>query len=90
MQKFSSNVVEKCLKLSGDEARARLIYELINSSQLGQLLQDPYANYVVQCALAVSKGAVHAALVEAIRPNLPALRSSPFAKRILSRANLKI
>lgn len=90
MQKFSSNVVEKCLKLSRDEARARLIYELINSSQLGQLLQDPYANYVVQCALAVSKGAVHAALVEAIRPNLPALRSSPFAKRILSRANLKI
>jgi hypothetical protein len=89
MQKFSSNVVEKCLKLSGEEARARLIYELINSSHIGQLLQDPYANYVVQRALAVSKGAVNAALVEAIRPNIPALRSSPFAKKILNRANMK-
>eukprot|EP01018_Ginkgo_biloba_P035042 Gb_33608 [translate_table: standard] len=89
MQKFSSNVVEKCLKLSGEENRTTIIRELINSSRLGQLLQDPYANYVVQSALAVSKGSVHAALVEAIRPHLPALRSSPFGKRILSRTNLK-
>lgn len=55
MQKFSSNVVEKCLKLAGEEKRARIIRELINNSRLGQLLQDPFANYVVQSALATSK-----------------------------------
>eukprot|EP01018_Ginkgo_biloba_P011409 Gb_41364 [translate_table: standard] len=89
MQKFSSNVVEKCLKLSAEENRKHIILELINSSRLGQLLQDPYANYVVQSALAVSKGALHDTFVEAIRPHFPALRSSPFGKRILSRTNLK-
>lgn len=89
MQKFSSNVVEKCLKLAEEEKRAEIIRELINTSRLGQLLQDPYANYVVQSALNASKGALHSAFVEAIRPHLPALRSSPFGKRILSRTNLK-
>lgn len=129
-QKFSSNVVEKCLKLAGEENRARIVRELMSSSRLAQLLQDPYANYVMQSALSVSKvrlqgppllmwnslchsgsslkkfpfckagcvvelswwlsqGALHAALVEAIRPHLPALRSSPYGKRILSRTNLK-
>ncbi|XP_057861929.1 putative pumilio homolog 8, chloroplastic [Cryptomeria japonica] len=89
MQKFSSNVVERCLKISGEEERALIVHELIKSSRLGQLLQDPFANYVVQCALTVSKGPLHSALVDAIRPHLPALRSSPFGKRILSRTNLK-
>eukprot|EP00850_Spirogloea_muscicola_P015892 SM000125S26097 [mRNA] locus=s125:374416:379274:+ [translate_table: standard] len=89
-QKFSSNVVEKCLKLAaGDEARGRIVRELTQSPRLGQLLQDPYANYVVQSALTLSKGSLHAALVEAIRPHIPALRSSPYGKRILSRTNLK-
>lgn len=89
MQKFGSNVVEKCLKLCKEEHRVTIVKELLSSSRLGQLLQDPYGNYVVQSALAVSKGAIHAALVEAIRPHVPALRSSPFGKRILSRTNLK-
>ncbi|XXG42641.1 hypothetical protein AAC387_Pa01g2868 [Persea americana] len=89
MQKYSSNVVEKCLKFSGDEQRARIIRELIDNSQLGQILQDPYGNYVVQSALAESKGAIHAAFVEAIRPHVPALRSSPYGKKVLSCNSLK-
>lgn len=88
-QKFSSNVVEKCLKLASDEYRARIVEELTKSQKLGQLLQDPYANYVIQSALTVSKGALHAALVDAIRPHIQALRSSPYGKRILARTNLK-
>ncbi|XP_057826553.2 uncharacterized protein LOC131038216 [Cryptomeria japonica] len=91
MQKFSSNVVEKCLKEGKEELRAAIIQELLSSSQLGELLQDAYGNYVVQSALGASKNqvAVHAALVEAIRPHLPTLRSCPYGKRILSRTNLK-
>ncbi|OAE22364.1 hypothetical protein AXG93_2318s1110 [Marchantia polymorpha subsp. ruderalis] len=89
MQKFSSNVVEKCLKLAGDENRSRIVRELMGSPRLGQMLQDPYANYVVQSALTVAKGSLHTGLVEAIRPHLSVLRSSPYGKRILSRTNLK-
>lgn len=55
MQKFSSNVVEKCLKLGVEEYRGRLVRELTASSRLGQLLQDQYANYVIQSALSVCK-----------------------------------
>ena len=54
-QKFSSNVVEKCLKLSTDDVRRRIVTELVASPQLGQLMQDPFANYVIQSALSVSK-----------------------------------
>ena len=55
MQKFSSNVVEKCLKLGGEESKGNIIRELTSSSRLSQLLQDPFANYVVQSALTVAK-----------------------------------
>ncbi|KAF6140699.1 hypothetical protein GIB67_013992 [Kingdonia uniflora] len=55
MQKFSSNVVEKCLKVFNEEYRSRIIRELLSASRFEQLLQDPYANYVVQCAIEVSK-----------------------------------
>lgn len=55
MQKYSSNVVEKCLKFAGENSRARIIQELIQHPHLGQILQDPYGNYVAQSALAESK-----------------------------------
>eukprot|EP00249_Psilotum_nudum_P011055 c22941_g1_i4 orf=265-753(-) len=55
MQKFNSNVFEKCLKLAGEESKSCIIQELVASYCLGQLLQDPYANDVVQSALTVSK-----------------------------------
>lgn len=53
-------------------------------------MQDPYANYVLQSALTVSNGQLHAQLVDAIRPYLPSLRGTPHGKRILSKINVKI
>lgn len=55
MQKFSSHVVEKCLKYAGDEHCTRLIQELIENPRLDQIMQDPYGNYVIQAALSQSK-----------------------------------
>eukprot|EP00889_Picochlorum_renovo_P000872 jgi/Picre1/27902/NNA_000865.t1 len=92
-QKFSSNVVEKCLKLGGsglNKAREEVVKELLQSPNLGQLLQDPYGNYVIQSALNVSSGDVHADLIDAIRPHLPALRGTPHGKRILAKIAVKI
>ncbi|KAL6008147.1 Pumilio 12 [Asimina triloba] len=90
MQKYSSNVVEKCLKSAGPDHLAGIIQELINSPQLGEILQDPFGNYVVQSALNESEGAaIRVALVESIRPHVPALRSSPFGKKVLSNSSLK-
>ncbi|CAE6921363.1 unnamed protein product [Symbiodinium natans] len=53
-QKFSSNVVERCLQLASDEDRARMITELADPRGLGELLRDIYGNYVVQSALNIA------------------------------------
>ncbi|KAK6936978.1 Pumilio RNA-binding repeat [Dillenia turbinata] len=83
MQKYSSNVVEKCLKYAGEERRPRIIQELISNPRLDQIMQDPYGNYVIQAALSDSEGALHDVLVEAIKPHVSALRTSPYGKKVL-------
>lgn len=50
MQKYSSHVVEECLK-DIVETRARIVQELLSVPHFEQLLQDRYAYYVVQCLL---------------------------------------
>ncbi|MED6172320.1 hypothetical protein PIB30_048981 [Stylosanthes scabra] len=98
MQKFSSHVVEIFLKHVA-ESRSIIISELLQDSyaigesrptisQFGLLLQDPYANYVVQRALQVTKGALHSSLVEAISRHED-LRTSIFCKKIFSSNLLK-
>ncbi|GMY16202.1 pumilio homolog 12 [Fagus crenata] len=89
MQKCSSNVVEKCLTYAGEEHCTRVIQELIDNPRLDQIMQDPYGNYVIQAALNQSKGALHIALVAAIRPHVPVLRTSPYGKKVLSCSSLK-
>ncbi|KAM0853246.1 hypothetical protein ACQ4PT_051209 [Festuca glaucescens] len=89
MQKFSSNVVEKCLKVFKDADKANIILELLAAPHFERLLQHPYANYVVYAALQNSKGALHSALTNAMRPHVELLRTSPYCKRIYSRALLK-
>ncbi|XP_065847476.1 putative pumilio homolog 7, chloroplastic [Euphorbia lathyris] len=87
MQKFSSHVVEKCLNHLED-SREQIVRELISVSRFEQLVQDPFANYVIQSALAVTKGPLHSMLVDAVRPHM-ILRTNPYSKRIFSRNLLK-
>ncbi|CAN4123257.1 unnamed protein product [Withania somnifera] len=88
MQKYSSNVVEKCLK-HADKERSYIIEELLSDPRLDQIMQDPYGNYVIQAALNIPKGALHAALEEAVRAHVPILRTSPYGKKVLSCTSLK-
>lgn len=55
LQKYSSNVVEKCLQQAEDEHRNCIIQELISNPRIDQIMQDPYGNYVIQAALNNSK-----------------------------------
>lgn len=51
-QKFSSNVVERCLEHFGEEeGQAGIVRELLSAPQFEELLQDQYANYVIKAAL---------------------------------------
>ncbi|KAK9110678.1 hypothetical protein Sjap_018738 [Stephania japonica] len=89
VQKFSSNVIQKCLKVFDQENQSEIIHELLSAPRFELILQDPFANYVIQTALSVSKGPLHAALVEAIRPLAANLRTSPYCKKIFSRTLLR-
>ncbi|KAF9195963.1 hypothetical protein BGZ50_002765 [Haplosporangium sp. Z 11] len=85
VQKFSSNVMEKCIRVSEPETRKFLIEEMINKSRLEKMLRDSYANYVVQTSLDFADPIQRAQLVECIRPLLPAIRNTPYGKRIQSK-----
>ncbi|KAL5078572.1 hypothetical protein RYX36_006993 [Vicia faba] len=86
-QKFSSHVVEKCLKYI-PETRARIVQELLSVPRFECLLQDPYGNYVLQCALDNTKGSLLTSLVDAVRAH-KSLRTSPYCKRTFSKIQLK-
>ncbi|KAG8368450.1 hypothetical protein BUALT_Bualt15G0046700 [Buddleja alternifolia] len=55
MNKYGSNVVEKCLKESEGNQVYQIIEEMIRSPKFLRLLQDPYGNYVAQSALSMAK-----------------------------------
>lgn len=88
-QKFSSNVVERCLQLASPEDRARMITELADPRGLGDLLRDIYGNYVVQSALNIAVEPQISAVLAAVRPLLPSLRSSGQGRRIAQKLEKK-
>ena len=84
-QKFSSNVIEKCLRGAEPEITSMMVEEMLNANELEKMLRDSFANYVVQTALDYSPPETKAKLIEAIRPILPAIRQTPYGRRIQSK-----
>ncbi|KAG6533489.1 uncharacterized protein LOC121978670 [Zingiber officinale] len=84
IQKYSSNVIERCLKYAGAERLADIIYELINDPRFVEIVQDRFGNFVVQSAYRECKGAIRAALSNAIIRLEPLLRVNPYGKKVLS------
>ncbi|KAF3941188.1 hypothetical protein ABW19_dt0201326 [Dactylella cylindrospora] len=85
MQKFSSNVIEKCIRVSEKETRTRMIKEIINPPELEKLIRDSYANYVIQTALDYAETESRQLLVDNLRPILPSIRMTPYGRRIQSK-----
>lgn len=84
-QKFSSNVIEKCIRCAGQETKRVLVHEIIAPQELDKLLRDSFANYVVQTAMDFSDEETKTLLMENIRPILPAIRHTPYGRRIQSK-----
>jgi len=53
MQKFSSNVVEKCMDIIDNNTRYAWIQDLFNFSKISSLLKNKYGNFVLQKAIMV-------------------------------------
>lgn len=96
-QKFSSNVIEKCIKqyhskdpfpqamMDEDDPRVKMIREILASPLLPSLLCDSFGNYVVQSILLRANGPAYQQALEAIKPHISSLRASPHGRRILQR-----
>ena len=82
LQKFSSNVIEKCLQAGDPEVISIVAAEISSAKSLGQLLHDPFANYVVQTLLTVGGDDEARGLLEKLQQHLNTLRSTLYGKRI--------
>lgn len=85
IQKFSSNVMEKCLERSSDRVRELHLQELSSPDKIRELMIDPFGNYVVQKALSVANHSQAVRLVEAMRPHLPGMRNTAGGRRIVAK-----
>jgi Pumilio-family RNA binding repeat len=81
-QKFSSNVMEKCIRVADTNTKRTMIEEMVNPNELEKMLRDSFANYVVQTAMEYADPEMKIRLVESIRPLLPAIRQTPHGRRI--------
>ena len=83
--KFSSNVVEKCIRHADPSISTMMIEEMLVGNELEKMLRDSYANYVVQTAIDHAEPAARTRLVDAIRPIMPSIRHTPHGRRIQSK-----
>lgn len=84
-QKFSSNVIEKCLRTASGDTKRLMIEEMLVSNELEKMLRDSFANYVVQTAMEFADPQTKMRLVDAIRPILPHIKQTPHGRRIASK-----
>lgn len=90
IQKFSSNVMEKCLERCTDKVREAYLEELSDQEKIRELMMDPFGNYVIQRALAVASHTQALKLVDAMRPHLISsngggIRNTAGGRRILAK-----
>jgi len=84
-QKFSSNVIEKCIRVAEPPTKKILIEEMIASGRIEDMLRDCYANYVIQTSIDYADAATRQRLAETILPLLPSIRNFPYGRRIQSK-----
>ena len=86
-QKFSSNVIEKCLQQNSEEIQQIMIAEIGKAENISKMIGDQYANYgifyiVVQRALSLANPEVLKKMIEFIKPRLEELKNTHFGKKI--------
>ena len=81
-QKFSSNVIEKCLRTADFETKRLMIDEMLRGNELEKMLRDSFANYVIQTAMDHADAETKIRIIDHVRPILPAIKQTPHGRRI--------
>jgi Pumilio-family RNA binding repeat len=84
-QKFSSNVIEKCLRTADVETKRMMIEEMLHANEIEKMLRDSFANYVVQTAMDYADPDTKMRMIDTIRPILPAIKQTPHGRRIANK-----
>jgi len=82
INKFSSNVIEQCLRLAPFKSRNAMIEEILLTDKLEQILQDSYGNYVIQTAINECDAKQFSKFTDLIKPLMSSIRNTPFGKKI--------
>jgi len=69
-QKFSSNVIEKCIVIAPLEIRKKYLYEIVKSDRLAELMKNKYGNYVLLKLLSTLDTEGKQLLIQHISKNL--------------------
>ena len=69
MQKYSSNVVERCIE-KNDKILSKFINEIYSSERIAEVMKNNFGNYVIQKALKLSTGKERTILAEIVNKNI--------------------
>ena len=86
LEKFSSNVIEKCLEATTEDIRYKMVSEISTAASFRTYLLDQYGNYVIQKALQVAEEPLFSEFLDKIKTELPSLaQSGEFGYKIYQR-----
>jgi hypothetical protein len=85
-QKFSSNIIEKCLENGYAELQTILINAITqNENLISELLVDLYGNYIIQKLLLMTNGQIYYKILNIIAKNVDQLKGVSFGNRLLTK-----
>jgi hypothetical protein len=84
-EKFSSNVIEKCMDYCDKETKDKILKKLANKDCIAILLMDMYGNYVIQKALQISTEKYFSVFIKYIGPMLNDLRELNFGQKLFTK-----
>lgn len=90
MEKYSSNVIEKCLERSDEKQLLNFIEEITKNNCIISLMKNSFGNYVMQKILKLVNGKTKAKLVSIIKKSIEKLNDTKLIakwKGILSHSN---
>eukprot|EP00759_Apiculatamorpha_spiralis_P013823 PhF_6_TR20535/c0_g1_i1/m.29642 len=87
--KFSSNVVERCLRVAPPETFQVMLDEIMDPTVLPSLVQHQFGNYVVQTALSQAQPQQLASVRDLLGSLLPLVKRTPCGRKLDERINGK-